>query len=204
MALPTYDKSQRRSSFQKLPKGAYVVRFIGAKEDKWASGGAVLRLRFDIAEGEFKDYFGKLYEQRKAQNEDAVWPYDGVFSLNIPATGSDEYVWRNWNTFFADLEDSNNGFVFDGDIQKIKGKIIGAKFRIRQSENKNGGEPYENVEMRWTCVADDVRTGNIGRMPNDVLLSDKRNNKDKAGSGEHEESPDWMKVPEGDSEEVPW
>lgn len=33
MALPTYDKTKRRQSFQQLPKGAYVIKIKGAKEE---------------------------------------------------------------------------------------------------------------------------------------------------------------------------
>lgn len=196
MALPNYDKSKRKQSFQLLPKGAYVVKFMGAREDAWPRGGAVLRLPFDIAEGEYKGFYDKQFQAAKARSEDAKWPYDAVFSLSIPDDSSQEYVWQNWNNFFADLEDSNNGFVFDGDVKKIKGKIIGGKFRIRQSESK--GKVYDHTDMAWTCVADDVRNGKAGRMPNDKMLGGNKKPADaSAGNGT---DMGWMDV-SGDGEE---
>ena len=54
MSLPTYDKSKRRKSFQSLPKGAYVIKIMGAKEEPNKGGsGRHLRIAFDIAEGEY-------------------------------------------------------------------------------------------------------------------------------------------------------
>lgn len=58
MTLPSYDKTKRRKSFSQLPKGAYVIKILDAKEDKWPSGDACVKIAFDIAEG---DYAGRLF-----------------------------------------------------------------------------------------------------------------------------------------------
>ena len=166
MALPTYDKSKRRTSFEQLPKGAYVIKIMGAKEDTWPSGDGVIKIAFDIAEGEYKGFYQNQFD--KNTNEDKQWPYDAVFNLNIPNDGSQEYVWRDWNTFFADLEDSNRGFMFDGDLKKLKGKLIGGKFHNRQRESN--GNVYDHIVMRYSCVAEDVRQGKAGKMPADKLI----------------------------------
>ena len=200
MTLPTYDKSKRRKDFQQLPKGAYVVKFMSAKEDKWPSGDPYIKIPFDIAEGEYKDFYAHQFEASKANNEDAVWPYDAVFNLNIPDDGSKEYVWKNWNSFFADLEDSNNGFVFAGDVKSLKGKIIGGKFRIKQTE-KNG-KVYDHTELRWTCVAADVRNGKAGNLPNDYLIEDQK--KRSSAPVQRPDPDEFMNVPEGDEEEFPF
>lgn len=200
MTLPAYDKSKRRKEFQQLPKGAYVIKLLSAKEEKWPSGDPYIKIPFDIAEGEYKNFYTKQFEANKANNEDAVWPYDAVFSLNVPVDGCQEYVWKDWNSFFADLEDSNNGFGFSGDIKALKGKIIGGKFRIKQTEYK--GKVYNHTELKWTCVAADVRNGKAGNLPNDSLVEDR-----KARSSAPVERPDpdgFMKVPEGDEEEFPF
>lgn len=167
MALPTYDKSQRKSfTFENLPKDAYVIKILGVKEGTYQSGDHCLRIAFDIAEGKYKGFYQNQFDRNT--REDKEWPYDGVFSLTVPTDSSKPWVWSNWNTFFADLEDSNNGFIFSGDIRTLKGKLIGGKFRIRQSE-KNG-TIYDHTEMKYSCVADDVRNGKAGRLPNDSLV----------------------------------
>lgn len=168
MALPKYDKSKRRTSFEQLPKGAYVVKIIGAREDPNKNGsGSHLSIAFDIAEGKYKDFY--MFQHERNTNEDRKWSNDGMFYLTVPQDNSPQYVFDNWNTFFADLEDSNSGFVFSGDPKQLKGKLIGGKFHIEQTEYN--GNIYDHVRMRWTCIADDVRSGNIGRMPNDKLIA---------------------------------
>lgn len=168
MALPSYDKSKRKKSFQPLPKGAYVVEIKGVKKEKNRSGnGEHLTIAFDIAEGEYKDFYQNLFDNNS--NENKKWSYDALFYLAIPDDNSKSYVMDNWNTFFADLEDSNNGYVFAGDHKALKGKIIGGRFHIEQSEYN--GKIYNHTRMRWTAVADDVRSGNFGGLPEDKLIS---------------------------------
>jgi hypothetical protein len=113
-------------------------------------------------------------------------------------------VWTNWNSFFADLEDSNSGFVFDGDLKKLKGKVIGGKFHIKQSKakkpNDNGEYPvYSNTVMKYSCVAEDVRQGKAGKLPNDVLLKDtpKPANNNAGLDG-------FLSIPDGSEDELPF
>lgn len=166
--LPSYDKTKRRRSYEQLPKGAYVIKIVAANEEpNKNSSGTHLTILFDVAEG---DYAG-IYQRQYAGNTnvDKKWPSDGTYYLNVPGDGSQQFAWDNWNTFFADLEDSNNGFVFGRDPKTLKGKLLGGKFRIEQT-NYNG-QIYDHTKLAWTCVADDVRSGNPGKMPNDKLVS---------------------------------
>ena len=195
MPLPTYNKSARRKTFEALPKGAYVVKIISAKQEAWPSGDQVLRIAFDIAEGEYKGFYQKQFESDT--REDKKWSFDAVFNLNVPKDGGQEYIRTNWNTFFADLEDSNNGFVFDGDIKKLKGKIIGGKFRIKQTQKDD--KVYDHTELYWTCVADDVRSGKPGKLPNDKLIG-KGSNRSRSTSGDD----DFMTIPDDAEEELPF
>lgn len=193
MALPTYDKSKRKKSFQQLPKDAYVIKIKDAKQEKWPSGDEVIRIAFDIAEGEYMGFYQKQFEANTS--EDKKWPMDAVFNLNVPADGCEQYVWDNWNTFFADLEDSNGGFVFGGDLKSLRGKVIGGLFHNRQSEYK--GTIYDHIVMRYTRPADDVRNGKFGKLPNDKLVNTAPK-KTSAPDGE------WMKIGDTAEEELPF
>lgn len=172
MTLPTYNKNNRRRERVQLPKGAYVVRILSVKVVKTKAGNDQLVIAFDINEGEYKDHYKAMYDRNT--NEDKKWPNDGVFRLTVPYPGCPDYIVLDWDSFFADLEDSNNGFVFSGDEKALKGKIIGAKMRIEDSEWK--GTIYSNVRMKWSCTADAVRQGKPGKMPRD-----KRIQKDESG-----------------------
>lgn len=119
----TYNSANRRREFPKLPKDAYVVRLLAAKVQTTRNGNQQLVLPFDIHEGDYKDYYKGVFDRNS--NEDKKWPNDGVFRLTVPYQGCPDYVVTNWDTFFADLEDSNNGFRFSGDERALKGKKIG-------------------------------------------------------------------------------
>lgn len=196
MSLPKYNKANVRRSFPVLPKGAYVIKIKSVKEDKWPSGDPYLRIAFDIAEGEYKDFYQNVFDADT--REDKKWPFDAVYSLSIPNDDSQDYIWTNYNTFFANLEDSNKDYSFDPDnIKKMIGKVIGGKFRIRQSEAQNGNI-YNHTELRWVCLADDVRNGKAGQLPADKLVSG------SSGAKVTTDNDGFMEVKDGLEEELPF
>ena len=81
MSLPTYNRNNRRQSFQQLPKAAYVIKILSAKVARTASGFDQIVIAFDIAEGEYKDFYKSMYDRN--QNEDKKWPNDAVFRLTM-------------------------------------------------------------------------------------------------------------------------
>lgn len=200
MPLPTYDKSKRRKTYEALPKDAYVVIIKGAKIEPNKSGaGEHITIIFDIAEGKYKDFYLRQFEANT--NEDKTWPYDAVFRINIPYEGCEDWLWTNYNTFFADLEDSNNGFVFDGDIKSLRNKLIGGKFHIEQSEYN--GNVYDHTRLRYTCVADDVRNGKAGKLPNDKLIETGSGRSGRRGAAAPADT-GFISVPDDAEEELPF
>jgi len=166
MALPAYNRNNRRKVFEALPKGAYVIKILSAKTTQSSWGEDQIAIAFDIAEGEYKDFYKGQFDRNTS--EDKKWPIDAIYYLTIPHDGCADYIVTNYDSFFADLEDSNNGFIFSGDEKSLKGKVIGGKFHIKQTEYN--GNIYDHTRMKWTCVADDVRKGKAGRLPNDKLV----------------------------------
>ncbi len=201
MALPKYDKSKRKSNnYIQLPKGAYVIVIKGAKMDKWPSGDERIAIAFDIAEGEYKGLYQSQFDSDTRSGKQ--WPYDAVFNLNVPTDKSEPWVWDTYNSFFADLEDSNNGFVFSGDLKALKGKVIGGKFHNRQTEKD--GNIYDHIVMKWTCIADDVRNNRAGKLPNDKLIGTGTRSF-KTSSSSSSDSDGFMDIPDGTvDEELPF
>lgn len=200
MIKAKHDRKNRRRTYEALPKGAYVVKILGAEIDTSGSYGPQLRMAFDIAEGDYKDFYRKQFDADT--RDDKKWPFDGVFYLSIPDDSSKDYVWTNWDSFLADVEDSNSGYTWDGDEKKLKGKVVGGKFHIRQTEG-NDGTVYDHTKLKWTCLVEDVRTGNAGKMPNDKLVD-----KSSAGNRQPKGEPDengFVNIPDGiDEDEVPF
>lgn len=197
MTLPTYDKSKRKKTYEALPKDAYVVKIMNAKEVENKNGsGSHVAIAFDIAEGDYKNFYMEQFDANTS--EDKKWPNDAIYRLTIPSDGSQQFVIDNWNTFFADLEDSNNGFVFKGTLSTLKNKLIGGKFHIEQTQYN--GKVYNHTRLRWTCVADDVRTGKaVKNLPNDKLI----NSAPASRPGSVQET-DFIDIPETDKEEIPF
>ena len=205
MALPTYNKNNRRKSFTQLPKGAYVVKIVGAELAEWPSGDQYIKVGFDIAEGEHKGFYEKQYKDTPdpADGKKKLWPIDAVFNVNVPTDNSPDWIKQGYDTFFGDLEDSNNGFVFDGNKEigkQLKGKLIGGKFHIVQ--NEYNGNVYDHTRMKWTCIADDVRSGTPGKMPKDKLIGASSNKPSSSNTSDEED--DFMSVPDGIEEEIPF
>lgn len=194
MALPAYDKSKRKKSRETLPKDAYVCKIMNAKEvANKNNSGTHIAIAFDIAEGDYKNFYMEQYDSNTS--EDKKWPNDAIYRLTVPLDNSPQFVIDNWNTFFADLEDSNNGYVFSGDASKLKNKLIGGKFHIEQTEYR--GTVYNHTRLRWTCVADDVRSGKAAKnLPNDKFLD--------SPSKQPQTSDGFMNIPDGSKEEIPF
>lgn len=199
MPLPTYDKSKRKQfyGYEMLPKNAYVLKILNAKQEKNKNNsGSHLTISFDVAEGEYKDFYFRQY--KNDNREDKKWPNDANHYLTIPTENSEGFIWDNWNTFFADLEDSNNGYVFSGNPADLKNKLIGGKMYIEQSASK--GTVYDHCRLKWTCVADDVRQGKAGQMPKDKLLSQDDGSAFDAPNSDD----DFVNVPDGIDDELPF
>lgn len=161
---------RQQGAFQVLPKGAYVVKIVNVKtEANKKNDGQHLRIAFDIAEGEYKDFYMKQFHANT--NEDRKWPNDANFSISIPDDSSPDWMAQRFFTFLANVEDSNKGYTFDGDETKLKGKLVGGLFRNEQSEYN--GNIYDHIRLQWTRPADDIRNDKYGSLPKDKLITAK-------------------------------
>lgn len=142
-----------------LPVGGYVAKIMNAevKEYNW---GEVLVISFDIAEGDYKDFFANQYKANT--NEDKKWK--GNFRINVPQESNKwfESQKRSFGNAIACIEESNSGYHWDWDETKLKGKTVGVLFRNFEWEvNGNAGW---STECGCFISADDVRNGNFRMM----------------------------------------
>lgn len=196
MNIPKYNKANRKEDYglTTLPKGQYVCKIMGVEEVTSAAGNPGIKIFFDIAEGEYKDFYAKKYQADT--REDKTWARDATYWLNIPYDGCHPFITDNYDTFWANVEDSNNGYVFDGNEKTIKGKIFGAVFRLKQSKGKNKkGEAvvYDNVELVKTFIAQDIRDGKVKYSPKDVLIQPEATGNE-----------DFMQISEGAPNDLPF
>lgn len=187
--------------FQQLPKGKYecVIKQVAAQTSR--NGNQQFVILYDIAEGEYKDFYQKLYDADKAQNEGAKWR--GVFKQNMEGKG------LSWfKGVITSIERSNN-FTFQWDKENneatLKGKKFGGIFRRRQYEAQNGSRPFVTELFQIRSVAG-LKEAEV---PEDDLLPDAPPT-DQMSQTHHTGTPSpvgdgFMNIPDGvDDEGIPF
>lgn len=161
-----YDSVQAYADIPQLPRGGYICKIMGA-EEKTNSNGTYLDICVDIAEGEFKEFFANDY--RRQTSEDKKWHCH--YLLNEPKDdGSEQDGWtkRKFKTFINVLEDSNDGYHFDWDESKFKGKLFGGLFNMREYR-KNDGSVGEAINLARVIAVEKIRNGDF-KVPDDKYL----------------------------------
>lgn len=160
-------KPERTSTRETLPVGGYVAKIMDASVIDY-SWGSVLKVDFDIAEGDYKNFFANDY--RNNTNDDKKWR--GSYRINIPDERNQYFdsQRKSFNNFIACLEETNNGFHWAWDETALKGKGIGVLFRNKEWEY-NGSTGW-TTECCAVTTAKDIREGNF-KMPKDKPLKAK-------------------------------
>ena len=158
------------SASEPLPAGGYVAKILNAKVEEY-SWGEVLVISFDVAEGEYKDFFSKQYKENT--REDKKWK--GNFRLTVPQE-SNQYFDSQKRTFgnaIWAIEESNPSFRWAWDENALKGKMVGVLFRNFEwaMEDRTGW----STEACTFVSVEDVRTGNF-KQPKDKPLRNKATN----------------------------
>lgn len=177
---------------ERLPIGGYVIKIINAKEEVF-SWGSRLAIAFDIAEGEYAGFYNKNFQNQTS--EDKKWK--GVFRLNVPkedGSDGDEWTQKKFNTSIVNIEESNNGYFFDWDESKLKGKLVGALFNNKEYEINGGHGFFTNCHSLVTVET--IRSGKF-KIPKDTLLKSSNNAPKTDSNG-------FMDIPNGANEEIPF
>lgn len=137
-----WNEVEEVKGFEKLPAGGYVCG-ITAVEDKPAK--EYLYLEFDIAEGEYKNYYRGLYDSK------GFWAAHFIKSYKEKALG----FFKKMLTAF---EKSNPGFVFNNDEKLLKRKLIGLVLGYEEYLG-NDGKIKERITVVDFLPAEDIRAG---------------------------------------------
>ena len=186
-------KAAQYSGGAKLPAGAYVCEILGVKLETGTNGNSDrLHIQFDVAEGEYAQFFKKQYEDNT--NDDKR--FKGKVTLWLPKDdGSEKDTWTK-NSFAKwpnALEESNEGYKWDWDETKWKGKKIGLVFG--ETGNVIEGKEVVYTEVRYPVSVEKVRTGKAGEAKF----------KAKNGYGEQPSTTTgFMNIPDGIDEELPF
>ena len=185
-----YETTQSYKEYDPLPKGGYVIKILGAEVCE-SSYGQYIKLSCDIAEGEYSGFYSNDYKNQQSDNK--KWHCN--YLLNVPnddGSERDDWTKRKFKTVIEAIEDSNNGYHFDWDEQKFKGKIVGGLFNEREYEDSNRNI-RRTVNLAKICSVDKIRSGKF-TLPGDKLI---QSSAKKSMDG-------FMTLPDGAEEELPF
>ena len=192
-------EAAKYSGSERLPVGAYECQIKNVQYVTGENGNSDrIDVLFDIAAGDYKDFFKKKYDAD--ESEDKKWK--GRKSIYVPTDdGSERDGWTK-NTFAKwtnAFEDSNNGYKWDWKEEKWKGLKVGIVFG--ETGIVIEGREILYTEPRFAVSIDKVREGSAPKakfVAKNGYTGTKQNTSNNAGSE------DFMKIPEGKDEEIPF
>ena len=127
--------------FKALPIGAYECVIMDARVNhNEQSGKDTFKVSVDIASGEFKDYFRKMYENDT--RIDRKWNNNAIRYL---AYKGDNVAF--FKGFIKTIENSNIGYTWDWDETKLKGKKVCGVFQYEEYKKQDG---TKGIKVRLT------------------------------------------------------
>lgn len=154
----TTEAKQGGGEFPKVPAGAYILGIISAEETKSKKGNPMLKLRMDIAEGEFYRFYTKLSEKL---GKDIYLDY-------YQLTGGEHLPFFKWAIEM--IEKSNVGFKFGFDEKALINKKVGAN--LYEEEYESNGEIRTSLKVGYLATIEDVRKG-LELLPKKLLSGKK-------------------------------
>ena len=155
--LNNYDGAKVFTVKEKLPVGGYVCKILSVEiqENTW---GEKMIISFDIEEGEQKGFYARNYKEQ--DTEDKKWK--GNYRVSVPCddgSEKDNRIMSMFKAFIQKVEDSNNGYHWDWDESKLKGKLVGIIFNEKEWEFNGRTGFFTNP--RFTATVQDIRDGNF-------------------------------------------
>lgn len=176
-----YETTEVMGVKRKLPAGAYKCRIMAAEEKEYG-WGSVLLISFDIAEGEYKNFYRAQYEK---QTKDKKWK--GVYRLTCPTDSGDEKderLKKAFKTFIHHIESSNEGYKWDWNEASLIGKYFGGIFGEKEYEVDGNSGFYTTI--RYTT---DVSGLENAQIPKPIMLN--RTTQDNVINSTNTSTLDW-------------
>ena len=132
--IKDFDKVEAKGmdDFKPLPIGAYECTIVIARENKnEESGKTTFKVGVDIASGEYKNYFKKMYDNDS--RIDKKWNNNAVRYLAFE--GENVAYFKG---FLTCVENSNPGYKWNWDEKTLINKKICGVFQYEEYERQDG------------------------------------------------------------------
>lgn len=153
-----YDTISTINKNAKLQSGGYVCKILDAYIEPFhyndGNAGENLIIKYDICEGDYKDYFTMQYDRSTFENK----KYKGIYRLSIPIddeTANDSKHKRIFKTFISNVEASNKPYTWNWDELSLKNKQFGGVFG--EKEYDYNGYQGTCVILRYTDTTENIR-----------------------------------------------
>jgi hypothetical protein len=151
-----FDKVQAATGEREtLEPGGYICKIIDASVKDAEPGknyDQLMKIAFDIAEGEHAGYYKRQFERKKQFDANAKWP--GVYNQTIR---KDKLQYFKGMT--TAIEESNPGYKWNWDEKSLKGKLFGGLFGEEEYRG-NDGTLRVNTKLAWIRSVASINDGN--------------------------------------------
>jgi hypothetical protein len=149
-----YDETEVFTEYKTIPPGGYICRINGAKIEKTQqSQKEVLILAFDIAEGEYKDYYSEQFIRKSANATSEVkWP--GTYRQLTEGKSLPFF-----KGLITAIENSNPGYTWNWDEKTLKGKLFGGVFGQEEYQKQNNGGIGISTKCQQIRSVEQIRKG---------------------------------------------
>lgn len=145
---PNWEKVSEVNEIESIKAGGYVIRIMNVEN---VADREYLKISYDIAEGEYKDYYKELYKNAN------FWGGSFIRSYKESAI-------RFFKGFITAVENSNKGYTWNWDEQTLKGKLVGIVLQEEEYIPQQGNHKGE-IRTRLICQeiksADKIRKGDF-------------------------------------------
>lgn len=177
MIINGYSQAQAQTSGDGfgLPAGAYCAVILKAEETVTQNGSPAVKVLFDIADGQYANYFMYQYKRIKAKVGDTA-KFGGTKTHVLT-----EKAIPFFKGFITAVEDSNSGIrIANGDdvnLELLRGRKVGVIMRREEYQKQDGTTAWSTKQYAW-CDVKKVLAGEC-EVPEDKPLSAQK----PAGSG---------------------
>ena len=192
-----YDEAQATGEYTPVELGGHYCVIKQVSERKSSTGKDMVVVLFDFCKPDKQEgYFMESY--KNDTRDDKKWPFAGSKYIMVNDYQDPQKTSSQFKTFCTCVEKSNNYTIqWGGDnwAQQFKGKKIGAVYG--EEENEYDGRTFMRATMKWFCNIDAVKDAKV---PEPKYLKTRQTAPVPAQAS----NDDFMNLPEGTEEEIPF
>ena len=186
-----YDEVKVGGDFTPVELGGHHMIIKGVKEQVNKNGEPMIVVAFDFTKNDKQpEYFSELFD--KDIRPEKKWPFNDTQYINTMDYQDKSKTSKSFKSFITAFERSNNTTAVWGDkfCEQFKDKKIGGVFGVVEEEYN--GEIKKRHKLRWFCEDNKADSQQI---PQEKLLN---------SSTSPKSSNEFMNIPDGSAEEIPF